>query len=358
MRIIQLLPTFSVGDAIGNEALAVNQMLLDLGYKSLIGAANVNMRNGRKMNRMIKIISSAEELYGNDIIIYHFSIGHPMNQMLKCCRGKKILRYHNITPPEFFEGYDWIAYDSCRAGYEQMAELREDIDLCIADSEFNARDLRKAGYTCPVRVLPILLSMKEYGQKPVWKLLKQYRNHGTNILFTGRVVPNKRQENLIDVFYYYKKYMNPHARLILAGNVDKAGLYYRDLCKYIERLELKDVVFTGYLDFKELIACYCLADLFLCMSQHEGFCVPLVEAMIYHIPVIAYNQAAVGETMGHAGILLEDNDPLVAAELAHMVMQNKELRNHLIQGEQERLEYFEENRIKKKFLQYIQELIG
>lgn len=151
--------------------------------------------------------------------------------------------------------------------------------------------------------------------------------------------------------------MNPHARLILAGNFDRAGLYYQDLCKYIERLELKDVVFTGYLDFKELIACYCIADLFLCMSQHEGFCVPLVEAMIYRIPIIAYNQAAVGETMGQAGVLLDDDDPLVAAELAHMVIQNKELRNNLIQSEQERLKYFEENRVKRKFLQYIKELM-
>lgn len=357
MRIVQLLPTFSAGDAIGNEVLALNEMLLHLGYETLIGAANVNIRNGRKMNRMVVNISSMGEFRDNDIIIYHFSIGNPLNQIFRVCRGKKILRYHNITPPEFFKGYDWIAFESCKTGYEQLAELRGVVDICLADSEYNAKDLRKAGYTCPIRVLPILLSMKTYEQKPVWRLMKKYRNNGTNLLFTGRVVPNKNYEQLIDVFYYYKKYMDPDARLILAGNCDRTGPYYKDLCKYVERLELNDVIFTGYLDIRQLISCYCLADLFLCMSRHEGFCVPLVEAMIYRIPILAYNQAAVGETMGQAGILLDDADPLVAAELAHTMIRNVELKKQLIQGEQERLKYFEESRIKRKFLQYIQELM-
>lgn len=357
MRIFQLLPTFSVGDAIGNEVLVINQMLLRHGYETYIVAANVSVRNGRKINSKVKTISHAEEFCENDIIIYHFSIGHPMNQMLIHCRGKKILRYHNITPPEFFKGYDWISYENCRAGYKQLMDIKEKIDVCIADSEYNAEDLRKAGYKCPIQVLPIVLSMKEYSQRPAWKTFKRYRDNWTNILFTGRVVPNKKHEDVIDVFYYYKKYINDNSRLIFAGNFDSDGLYYKDLCRYIERLKLQDVIFTGYLDFKELAACYHLADLFLCMSQHEGFCVPLVEAMIYGIPIIARSQTAVKETMGQAGILLEDADPKLIAELVEMVLMDNGLRTKIIQSEQERLKYFDENRIKKRFLQYIQDLM-
>lgn len=162
---------------------------------------------------------------------------------------------------------------------------------------------------------------------------------------------------MISAFYYYKKYINPKSRLLLVGRHDFFPEYYRRLQRYVEKLELNDVIFTGQVKFDEILAFYRVADVFVCLSEHEGFCVPLVESMMFDVPVIAYDSCAVGETLGGSGLLLKDKSPQVVAEAIHLVVEDKKLRNQLIENQQKRLCDFQHDKIKEKFLDIMQKFI-
>ena len=127
--------------------------------------------------------------------------------------------------------------------------------------------------------------------------MKLYDDDYVNILFTGRVVPNKKQEDVIEAFYYYKRFIQPKSRLILVGSFAGIDKYHDQLEAYVNKLGLEDVIFTGQIKFDEILAYYQLADLFLCMSEHEGFCVPIVEAMYFNVPVIARDTSAIAWTL-------------------------------------------------------------
>lgn len=180
----------------------------------------------------------------------------------------------------------------------------------------------------------------------------------TNIIFTGRVVPNKKQEDVIAAFDIYQKYYNPESRLILVGNPQLIPAYYASLKEYVKALGTENVVFTGHITFSAILAYYRSADLFLCMSDHEGFCVPLLEAMFFDVPVVAKNTSAVGETLGGSGILLPDSEPGMAAGVMNRILTDEALRKKVLDNQRERLKDFENGRIKKQLLKRIGSLTG
>ena len=167
----------------------------------------------------------------------------------------------------------------------------------------------------------ILIPFDDYKKEPDAEVRqKMTEDRYTNILFTGRIVPNKRQEDVIATFYHYHKYYNPKSRLILIGNYTGMESYYESLQRYIDELGAEDIIFPGHISFPAILAYYATADLFLCMSDHEGFCVPLVEAMNFEVPVLAKNTTAIPYTLGGSGMMLEDNDPLVAATAINRIL--------------------------------------
>lgn len=350
MRIIQMLPVMAFGDAIGNDTLSLDDTLNRSGFKAEIYAMFIDER---LTNRVKKIDSYKCD--SEDIILYHLSTGSPMNYDISEYDCKRIIMYHNITPGHFFARYDANAQEVCDSGLRAAGYLKKKADLCLADSEYNKQELEEMGYKCPIEVLPILIAFDDYKKKPNGRVVQKYTDDYVNIVFTGRVAPNKKHEDLIASFYYYKKYINPKSRLILVGRHDFFPEYYRRLQKYAERLELEDVIFTGQVKFDEILAYYKVADVFVCLSEHEGFCVPLVESMMFDVPVIAYDSCAVGETLGGSGLLLEDKSPQVVAEAIHLVIQNKNLRTQLIENQRKRLRDFEHDKIKEKFLKVMQE---
>ena len=269
-----------------------------------------------------------------------------------------IIRYHNITPPEFFFGYNKSAMSNCTLGYRDLYAMRNLGDYLIADSEYNLGDLRKNGYTAPGEVMPILIPFKDYEKKPDEDVINRMSDGRTNIVFTGRVVPNKRQEQVIRAFYHYKKAYDESARLILVGNYEGMELYYESLVDYAAGLGISDdVIFTGHISFPAILAYYRTASAFLCMSDHEGFCVPLVEAMFFDIPVIAKKTSAIPYTLGGAGILLENDDPLMAAAVINRVLKDEDLRNKVLENQRERLRDFEHDKIEKQLLDAVNRFI-
>lgn len=354
MRIVQILPVLAFGDAVGNDTRALKDALLSAGYDTEIYAAVIDERLPKGTAKQFDMLEKLEE---DDIVIYHLSTGHAINYEIKKLGGKKVILYHNITPPHFFRKYNKEAMYSSRQGLEAAKKLAKIADYAIADSEYNKQELLSYGYTCDIDVLPILIPFEDYQKKPSEKVLKRYHEDGyTNILFTGRVVPNKKHEDLIEAFYYYKKYINPKSRLILVGSYAGIDHYHEQLEEYVRQLELEDVIFTGQIKFDEILAYYKLADLFLCMSEHEGFCVPLIEAMCFDVPVIARDTSAIAGTLGGSGLLLPDNDPFIAAEMINRVLTDPELKEKVIANQRLRLQDFDNKKVKEQFIEIIEKI--
>lgn len=276
-----------------------------------------------------------------DILLCHVSVRWDYMLTLDNRPGHKIFIYHNITPPHFFKEYsNQIATELCEKGLEQMGSLRLIPSLCFADSNYNKTELKKAGYLCPIHILPIIC---EFGEQPA---IKDKNDDSINILFVGRLAPNKKQNDIIEAFYIYHKDINSKSRLFLVGTEGNDD-YTKALKAYPDNIGLDGVTFTGHVSDNEKDFYYRKADIFVCLSEHEGFCVPLLEAMHYGIPIIAYNSSAVAETLAGAGLLLESKEPNIVAEAIDMVMTDDKLRKILIANGRERLNDFAPEKAKK-----------
>ena len=209
------------------------------------------------------------------------------------------------------------------------------------------------GYKCKIDVLPILIKFEDYEKKPNKLVMKKCDDGYTNIIFVGRIAPNKKQEDVIESFYYYNKYYNEKSRLILVGSYGGMEKYYVRLKDYSEKLGAKNVIFTGHIKFDEILAYYHMADLFLCMSEHEGFCVPLVESMYFDVPIIAYDSCAIGGTLAGSGILLKDKKALETAGVMNYVLTHEQIKDELIKNQKTRLADFDNEVIAKQFLEYL-----
>lgn len=350
LRIIQLLPTLAYGDGVGNDVLAIDAILKEMGYATKIYAENVDHRIKKEI---VDKADNIPKLGKNDIIIYHLSTGTELNEKLASYPGRKIVVYHNVTPAYFYKEYNMYVMQFCERGRAAIDSLKDVADYCLVDSAFNGQELIERGYKCKIDTLPILIPFEDYKKSPDKDIIKKYKDDWTNIVFVGRVAPNKKQEDVIRTFYFYKKYINPKSRLFLVGSYDLVERYYDKLNKYVRELQLEDVYFTGHIRFDEILAYYRIADVFLCMSEHEGFCIPLVEAMYFKIPIVAYTCPGVKETLGYAGLKQEKKDCKVAAEMIHMLMQKEELRKSVVEEQNRRLNDFAYEKTKEKFIGYL-----
>ncbi len=349
MKIFQLLPTLSFGDAVGNDTLAIHRILKEAGHEARIYAENIDRRlpagSAWKVEKMPR-------LGREDLLIYHASTGTRLNEAFPKYGGKKVMIYHNITPASFFEGYSREAVRLTSYGYEGIRSLSDKVEFCIADSDYNKRDLEEMGYTCPIEVCPILIPFEDYDKAPDPKVLKRYEGDGIqNLLFVGRIAPNKRQEDLLRAFCCYQAVYNPKSRLFLVGSARGMENYEARLKQYARTLGIADkVIFSGQIRFPEILAYYHLADLFLCMSEHEGFCVPLAEAMHFGKPIVAYASSAVPDTLAGGGLLLRSKDPMVAAAAIHRLSEDQALQRTLREKQEARLRALSYEEVKKKFL--------
>ena len=354
MRIIQFIPTIAYGDAVGNDAVALRKVIEEMGYETGIYAESVVPPLGRKT---AMLINELPELNEKDVGILHLSTGAQLNYDFAKFPCKKVVIYHNVTPPCYFSDSDSYIEGINQWALEAVKYLADKVDYCIADSEYNKEELVKMGYQCPIDVLSVLIPFDDYRKKPNASVLKHYSDGNTNIVFTGRIVPNKKQEDIIAAFYYYKKYYDPTARLFIVGAYKEENRYYRRLKKYVEQLELQDVVFTGHIGFDEILAYYKIASVFLCMSEHEGFCVPLVEAMFFQVPIVAYNSSAIPYTLGHSGFLIDTQNPLEVAGIMNYIVKNNEVQQQLIEGQSIRLGDFAYEQIKDRFEELLKEFL-
>ncbi|MBQ8961999.1 MAG: glycosyltransferase family 4 protein [Ruminococcus sp.] len=352
MKILQILGSLSAGDAIGNDAIAVKHVIEDMGIKTAIYSPAVSQKIKEKG---VYTLDSMPKLSEDDIVIYHMGSGSPVNNMVADLNCRKIMRYHNITPFEFFSIDSPKAAEDCRRG---IINMRQDLvgrfTAYIAVSEFNKRDMIEMGYKeRDIEVIPIMFPFDDYKQAPDSRMVKKLSDGCTNIVFVGRIAPNKKHEDLIRAFAYYKKHVNAKSRLILAGSPNPDGIYFGDLQAYIKKLGVEDVVFPGHISFPEILAIYKTADVFFCLSEHEGFCVPLLEAMTFDVPIVAYDACAVPETLGGSGIVVDDKDPAFLSRVLDEVCTNEDLRKSVIAAQRERMKDFAYEKIKAQLQDYL-----
>jgi len=350
-QIHQINPIVSYGDAIGNELIEIREIIREFGYKSDIYAKFIDSKLKDIKNHTDYIKVSSPQ---NILIIHHSTeYGSELLDFIKSLPDKKILLYHNITPPIFFQNFSSAHEHATKIGlYELKHEIKNIIDIALADSEFNRQDLINTGFE-KTGVLPYLINLRKFDIPPNRKIIQKYSDEFVNLLVVGRISPNKKVEDAIKCFYYYNKYINSRSRLLLVGSYQGMDLYHNSLNKLIQKLELKNVYFTGHINLDELISYYKIGDVFLTMSEHEGFCVPLLESMYFGVPILAYKSTAIPETLGGAGILVNDKNYIEIAELINLLVEDKVLRDKIVKKQSERLEFFSRERIAGILKNYI-----
>jgi glycosyltransferase involved in cell wall biosynthesis len=257
--------------------------------------------------------------------MYQCSIGSPAAEVFASHQGVKLLDYHNITPANLVERWLPPLGAETRLGREQLSLLASVVDYAIADSPFNAAELVECGYR-HAEVVPVLISTGNLIAEPDADLLRRYGSEsGNDWLFVGQLAPHKAQHDIIMAFSRYRALFDRGARLHLVGR-EMGGAYRETLRQFIDALGLRDaVMMPGSVSTSELVSYYELADVFVCLSDHEGFCAPIAEAMSRGLPVVAYRVAAVPDTVGGAGILLDDKSPDLVAAVVHELLAAPEI---------------------------------
>jgi glycosyltransferase involved in cell wall biosynthesis len=329
VRVHQLLAALSYGDAIGNEALAIQRQLRAAGHESDIFAEMVHPR----VAHLARPLWEYREVSAPDTVcIFHFSIGSAAGRLIHHAPDRLVVVYHNITPARFFLGFHPHLAGLCHHGRRELAAFAPRAELGLGDSEFNRKELEEAGFA-RTGVLPIVLDLSLYDRAPSPVVRRLYDDGRTNVLFVGRVIPNKKVDDVIRSFAVFQKWLQPRSRLLLVGDHRGFERYLDRLQELVRELRVDEVVFTGHVDDDELYAYYRVADVFLCLSEHEGFCVPLQEAMHFGLPVVAYDAGAVRETLRGGGVLLRDKRPELVAEVLDRLTHGSELRRAVLAGQ-------------------------
>jgi glycosyltransferase involved in cell wall biosynthesis len=321
-----MLSALSYGDAIGNEALRIQTILRSRGFESEIFAEAVHPEMSGLARKLwdYREISSPE-----NVLILHFSIGAGVSTYAYHLPDPLMLIYHNITPAHWFTEFHPHLVGLCHHGRRELAAFSKRIRLALGDSEFNRSELEAMGFA-PTGVLPLLLDRQQLDVPPNPVVGRMFDDDKTNFLFVGRTLPNKRIEDVIKVFGIYQKFIDPASRLLLVGESHGFERYFDSLLRMVDDLTLEDVVFTGHVDTDDLVAYYQVADVFLSMSEHEGFCAPVLEAFQFELPVMAFDGGAVAETLAGAGILIQEKRFEEIAEMAHLLVHDESLREKVI----------------------------
>ncbi|MBN1223586.1 MAG: glycosyltransferase family 4 protein [Candidatus Aminicenantes bacterium] len=352
MEVHQFATSLSYGDAISDEMLEIQGGLRDKGYKSEIF---IRFYEPRMAGYIKDFREYTKYSSGENVVIFHFSIGSPVSKMFFRIPDKKIMIYHNITPYEYFLDYHRILSRECYKGRLEIKLFVDKVDLALGDSEFNRQELEQQGYP-NTGVLPLLLNLEKFDRPGDSVVRRIFSNGKWTLLFVGRVIPNKKFEDVIKVFHFYKKFYNADSQLILAGDYRGMERYHAALQKLVDKLELRDVHMTGHIEFSELISYFKLADVYLSMSEHEGFGVPLIEAFYNRTPVIAFAAGAVEETMNGGGILLRRKDFMRTAALLDRLRQDQKFRERIVASQHEALKRYERGNVTRILMSHIEKV--
>ena len=342
LTINQWIPAAHRGDAAGDNARVLRDMFRAWGHESHIFSLTIDddMRDDA-------LPWSDETSREGDVTIYHYAVPSPMTEAFGRLPGARVLHYHNVTPAHFFAPWDANIVRMCLAGREQLATLADRADLALGVSEYNRAELEALGFG-RTGVLPIAVDTARLRNAPgVPSLDAILSGDFVNILFVGRIAPNKKIEDLIRMAEHYKRYLDFQYRFIFVGRNDAVPRYYDAIRGLIAEYRMMNerFWFTGPVPDAELAAYYRHAHAYVSLSEHEGFCVPLIESMAMDVPILAYGAGAVPETLGGAGVCFTPKDLEQAAELLAALIYDEPFRTQVITGQRARLQDFSRARL-------------
>jgi glycosyltransferase involved in cell wall biosynthesis len=360
-KIAIVAPSLWPGDAVGNDVLHMDKLLRDQGNEVSLFADHVG-----PITRPCQPIARTAAFLGADkaaIMLYHHSLNcAPAMQLIRKLRCRRVVRYHNVTPAHFYQGLNASYAEDCRVGREQLQWLaRASCDLYLSDSSFNQQDLLAAGANesrCFV-VPPFHGIDRLCDILPDPETIDACYDVRINLLFVGRFTPNKGHMALIDAFAIYHHHYERNARLLLIGKEDeRLGHYVFALRKQITEQGLDGLVTIAPAPTEAILkAYYESAAVFVIASEHEGFCVPLIEAMALGRPVVGYGSSAIPETLGTAGILWQERSPWLCAESIYCVINDLAVYGEMqARGRLRYSNYFTNPRIKDRFFAALSEL--
>ena len=329
IRIHQVLATLGYGDAIGHEVLGIQRVLRAAGYESEIFVETADYRLEPLTLDYRQLIDFS---HPENLLLHHFSLGSKASRTAFALRDRMALIYHNITPPEYFVGVHRTLARQCFRGRRELRAYAARCDIALGDSEFNRQDLEALGFP-RTGVLPVVPDFSHLDLPSNSMVARQFDDDWTNVLFVGRVIANKKIEDLVRFFHAYHTFFNPRSRLLIVGAQSGFERYLASINELAATLGASHIHFTGHVPDEELVAFYDVADLFLCASEHEGFCVPIVEAFYKQVPVLAYAATAVPSTMDGAGVLFDDKDPMQVAALMDAIVSNASLQDAIVDAQ-------------------------
>lgn len=357
-----LIPTFEPRDAVGNDAFGMYQFLKRAGYPVKIFAGSFH----RDYSAFTHQVSSPANGLLRDrdaVMIYHHATDWPAGeQILKETQNKRVIKYHNVTPPEFFSGYAENYYQSCRSAVEATERLAHVEGTWIwGDSQFNASEFIAQGVTpSRCRVVAPLHQVEQLLEAPLDPIIAgKYRDVPVRILFVGAFRPNKGHRRAVDVFAAYRRLTHNNARLLFVGSkADALNGYVQEIHRHAEMMGVHERVdFAHGVNAAQLRAYYSTSSVFLCVSEHEGFCVPLIESMAFRLPIVAQAKTAIGETGGDCGVFFDFFEPEHYARAIDDLVENPMMAQDLAERGRRRYEtHFTNERIANELLRLLNEV--
>jgi len=351
-RIDQLLAGFADGDAISNEAVHIRDILRKSGYESDIYADRTYTSPS-----MLHECVDVKAYKPGDMCIHHYSIGSPVVEIFSSANTRKVLIYHNITPADYFRVYDARVAEQLDSARRNLAKISSMADVVWADSEFNAGEIRSLGIK-NVEVFPLLFSSNGLDIPDDPEVVTRLSGPLKTFLTVGRIAPNKRIEVLIKAFHYYVRKINPFSRLVIVGSARSCPRYYDLLQMMVSDLDVLNVCFDGFAAPKSLPAYYRNSDLFISVSDHEGYCLPLIEAMYHGTMVLAHRVGGMPEAMGGAGVLYQNLNPAHLAVLMDIMTSRPEIMREVLSSQSARIDSVKNRDVTGELMKLLSSAVG
>jgi glycosyltransferase involved in cell wall biosynthesis len=357
VRIDQLIPTIVERDAVSAHTFEAQRVLRDLGVESEIFAQNI----GPSLRGRVRGLEALTDFDSDSRwLLYQASIGSPVAEAFATHPAPKLVNYHNITPADLVDRFEPRMAELLRLGRAQMGQLAPLTRLGIAVSGYNRADLVELGYRSTA-VIPLLadLSVPAEPDAALATRLAQERRGGSSCwMFVGQIAAHKAQHALIEALAFYRTAFDAPAHLHLVGREASPG-YAGGLWQLARALQVADAVhLEGSVSGSELAAFYAAADVFVCCSDHEGFCAPLIEAMHNRVPVVAFGAAAVPETVGSAALVLPSRTASLVATAVHRALSDEGLRQELLDAGTRRARDFDLDRSRTSFAQAVSAVVS
>jgi glycosyltransferase involved in cell wall biosynthesis len=354
----QFVHSYVDHDATSTHARHLQRIIQSLGIKSEVYAGE--WRGDKSKATFFREYATANAA-DRTWLLYHLSTASPMAAYLKDRPEHLAMSYHNVTPYAYMAPWEPAVAPELEIARQQLKSLSQKTELAVAASNYSEVELREAGFR-KTTTAPILFDADDFSsardQKVYDKLRKAKDAGGADWLFVGRITPHKCQHQIVQAFAVYKRLYDEDARLHLVGGLS-SHRYWSVLNQYVERLDLQDSVFiTKGVSDAALSAYYAAADVFVCLSEHEGFGVPVLEALHNDLPVVAFDAAAVGETLGTGGLVLQEKSPSVVAVAVHRILSDESLRTAMRQAGHARLQDFALPVVEKQWTQIIEQMVA